>query len=70
MVSELPRFRRDHESIPRASWIVRWDVFGELDRSETHIGFHYEVKFRSLSSLDLFLFDFRIVYCIFWRRCG
>ena len=33
-------------------------MFGGLDRSETRLRFHFEVKFRSLSSLDLFSFGF------------
>ena len=32
--------------------------FGRVDRSETQAGFHFEVKFQSLSSLDLLSFDF------------
>ena len=37
--------------------------FVEVDRSETHLGFHFEVKFRPLSRLvGLFSFDFSHFY--------
>jgi len=42
---------------------------GGVDRSKTRLGFHFEVKVRSLSSLDLvFSLIFRILVGVFWRK--
>ena len=48
----------DHVSISEQLGFFVGIVFGGLDRLETRLEFHFEVKFRSLSSLDLFSFDF------------
>ena len=72
-------FGRDRVSISERRWSIHEIVhrsqnnvglfvgigFGGVDHSETHIGFHCEVKFQSLSSLDLFPLVFRIVFGIF-----